>query len=96
MHENTNGKSTEKNYKSPKQKLLQFFNRSRDQWKEKCQLAKYKLKLVRNKVRYLENNKAVLKKTIDELEKELQQMKRKEMEYGQEIERLKKNLRPKI
>lgn len=37
-------------YKSPQRKLVPFFARSRDQWKEKCRGAKATLKQLKKKV----------------------------------------------
>ena len=37
-------------YKSPQRKLVPFFARSRDQWKEKCRSAKASLKQLKKKV----------------------------------------------
>jgi methylthioribose-1-phosphate isomerase len=95
MNEKQKDKSTKKEYKSPQQKLLHFFNKSRDKWKKKCRTAKYNLKLRQNKIRYLEKIKTEMKETIAELENELGQMKKKEMEYNKEIEQVKKNSLPK-
>ena len=39
-----------KAYKSPQRKLVPFFARSRDQWKEKCRSAKASLKQLKKKV----------------------------------------------
>jgi hypothetical protein len=39
-----------KAYKSPQHKLVPFFARSRDQWKEKCRDAKATLKQLKKKV----------------------------------------------
>jgi hypothetical protein len=39
-----------KAYKSPQRKLVPFFARSRDQWKEKCRGAKANLKQRKKKV----------------------------------------------
>lgn len=39
-----------KAYKSPQRKLVPFFARSRDQWKEKCRSAKATLKQLKKKV----------------------------------------------
>jgi predicted nucleic acid-binding Zn-ribbon protein len=65
-------------YKSPKQKLLRFFERSRNQWKIKCKAAKATVKRLNNRVRYLENSKADWKSKAIELEKELAEMKTRE------------------
>ena len=39
-----------KAYKSPQRKLVPFFARSRDQWKEKCRSAKARLKQLKKQV----------------------------------------------
>lgn len=39
-----------KAYKSPQRKLVPFFARSRDQWKEKCRSAKASLKQLKKKI----------------------------------------------
>ena len=65
-------------YKSPKRKLVRFFERSRDQWKAKCKEAKATVKQLNNRIRYLEKNKAVWKTKALELEQELAQIKTRE------------------
>ena len=65
-------------YKSPKRKLLRFFERSRNQWKIKCKAAKATVKRLNNRVRYLENSKADWKSKAIELEKKLADMKTRE------------------
>ncbi len=47
-----------KEYRSPPRKLIRFFAKSRDQWKQKCQSAKATVKRLENRVRYLEQSKA--------------------------------------
>ena len=64
-------------YRSPARKLIKFFEESRDQWKAKCLSAKYQIKLLSNKIRYLEKRKADLKKRVKELEKELEGLQEK-------------------
>jgi prophage DNA circulation protein len=61
----------EKKYKSPRRKLVKFFEKSRNQWKEKCQEAKGKVKQLSNRVRFLENSKEQLKNEIQSLKLEL-------------------------
>ena len=50
--------SWERAYKSPQRKLVRFFEKSRDQWKQKHHAAKRALKRLDNRVRYLEKSKA--------------------------------------
>jgi hypothetical protein len=62
-------------YKSPKHKLVRFFARSRDLWKDKYQERVYETKILRNKISYLENNKESWKRRAEEAEKEIKQLK---------------------
>ena len=87
------GNSNTRKYKSPGRKLVKFFENSRNQWKAKCQKAKYKGKLLKNKIRYLIKNKEELKMQVKELENEIYLMKAKEKQMKQEIIELKKNLK---
>jgi chromosome segregation ATPase len=83
---------SEKKYKSPKSKLIRFFEGSRNKWKKKTKQAKYQIKLLRKKIKYLERNKQEYKEYSKNLETQLQQMKDKEKRMQGEINRLKKNL----
>lgn len=87
----TDPNSASQSYKSPKRKLIKFFEKSRNKWKEKCREAKYQVKLLRNRMRYLEKSKNNAKKRVQELEVELRQMKDNEQRLVDELERLKKN-----
>lgn len=69
--------SNNKEYKSPSRKLTKFFEKSRDKWKAKYQKVKYELKLVQNKIRYLEKRKTQLGQRIKELEQELDEYRKK-------------------
>lgn len=82
----------EKEYKSPKWKLIRFFESSRDKWKIKARDAKYQIKLLRKRVKYLEQNKEKIKTQSKNLEHQVQQLKDKEKRMQAEIDRLKKNL----
>ena len=61
-------------YKSPRRKLVRFFEKSRDQWKAKCLEAKATAKGLKHRVRYLEQSKVEWKTKAKELEKELARM----------------------
>jgi hypothetical protein len=61
-------------YKSPQRKLVRFFEKSRDQWKAKCQTAKATVKRLQNRVRFLERSKAALKTRNQALEAEVTQL----------------------
>ena len=65
---------TEKTYKSPRRKLVRFFEKSRDQWKAKCLEAKATAKGLKHRIRYLEQSKAEWKTKAKELEQELARM----------------------
>jgi len=64
----------ETRYKSPQRKLVRFFEKSRDQWKAKCQTAKATVKRLQNRVRFLERSKAELKTRTRALETEVAQL----------------------
>ena len=72
-----NQSSEDKKYKSPSRKLVKFFEKSRDNWKAKYQDLKYKMKLMQNKIRYLEKRKTHLNQRIKELQQELDQYRKK-------------------
>lgn len=61
-------------YKSPQRKLVRFFEKSRDQWKAKCQRAKATVKRQQNRVRFLEQSKAEWKARAQGLEAEVAQL----------------------
>jgi len=46
----------ELSFRSPLRKLVVFFRQSRDQWKKKCQDAKYELKLLKRRFANLQKN----------------------------------------
>ena len=73
-----------KNYKSPKRKLVKFFEKSRDKWKTKHQEVKKNVKQLKNRVNYLEQSKKDLKLRVKELESKLSQIKK---EKEQEIKK---------
>lgn len=73
MDENAK-KSERKIFKSPRRKLITFFEKSRDKWKNKCKSAKYENKLLKNKNRYLEKRKKELIEKVKGLETKLAQI----------------------
>jgi uncharacterized protein YlxW (UPF0749 family) len=90
----TQSKKTEsvvEEYKSPVRKLVPFFKNSRDKWKEKCQAAKYQVKLLRNRIRQMEKRDNNLKQEVKALKKQLQHVKDKEKKLIHEVEQLKKS-----
>ena len=66
-------KSERKIFKSPRRKLITFFEKSRDKWKNKCKGAKYENKLLKNRNRYLEKRKKELMEKVKELKTKLAQ-----------------------
>ncbi len=80
-----------KEYKSPRRKLVKFFEKSRDQWKAKCIDAKGTVKKLKHRIRYLEASKNAWKRRAIELEKELAQ--RQAMESRESEQEVKKTLK---
>lgn len=50
-------KTVKKEYKIPKEKLVRFFEGSRNKWKTKAKDAKSQVKLLRKKNKYVEHKK---------------------------------------
>lgn len=71
-----------KEYRSPQKKLLKFFESSRDRWKEKCVVAKQRIRTLQTRVadvhasreRWKEEAKQ-LRERLAQLEAELEQQK---------------------
>ena len=61
-------------FRSPLRKLVEFFQSSRDKWKEKCQHAKYELKLLKRRFSNLEKNRDKLKRRYEETEAHREQL----------------------
>jgi hypothetical protein len=80
----------ERTYKSPRRKLVRFFEKSRDQWKAKCLEAKAAAKGLKHRIRYLEQSKLEWKTKAKELENELARMKAQQ-DRAQRLEDDKKN-----
>lgn len=80
----------EKQYKSPQRKLVKFFEKSRDQWKNKCLDAKTKLKRFSNRIRFLEDSKKKLKEQVKDLKAEISQMRSDMQKKEKEFEEFKK------
>jgi len=67
----TGGTASGEPYKSPQRKLLRFFDTSRTQWKAKCRTAKAAMKVLKNRIRFLEESKARWKHRAKALEQEV-------------------------
>lgn len=76
--------SEAKQYKSPRRKLVKFFEKSRDQWKAKSIAAKAQVKYLKNRIRYLEVSQEKWKSKAIELEKELARLKAQENRESQQ------------
>jgi hypothetical protein len=57
-------------YKSPTKKLVVFFEKSRNQWKEKTLATKLQLKIAKNRIKFLESSKNELKIQLKMLREE--------------------------
>jgi DNA repair ATPase RecN len=71
-------------YKSPRRKLLRFFEKSRDKWKLKYREVKKVLKRLTNRIRFLERSKAEYKQRVEELQAQLAALKASRLEKGGE------------
>lgn len=80
-----------KEFKSPLKKLVVFFEKSRDRWKSRYLEAKYELKKLENRVRYLVQTKRELKSRIKELEARNSELRAKHQAMERELEALKKS-----
>ncbi len=63
--------SETKEYRSPRHKLVDFFRRSRDGWKRKCQAAKRKAKSLANHVAALKKSRNRWKSLVREQRQEI-------------------------
>ena len=61
-------------FRSPLRKLVGFFKKSRDRWKEKCQQAKYQLKLFKRKFGNLQKSRDQWQKRYQEAETQCEQL----------------------
>lgn len=83
-----------KTYKSPRRKLVRFFEKSRDQWKTKHHQAKADVKRLTNRIRYLEQSKADLQKQVVDMKRALAQHQVHEHTLAQELETQQKKQSP--
>jgi chromosome segregation ATPase len=80
----------QREYKSPRRKLLRFFGKSRDNWKLKYHKVKKVLKRLTNRIRFLERSKAGYKQRVEELQAQLAALKASRLEKEDAKEGLKK------
>lgn len=83
-----------KSYSSPKHKLLNFFERSRDKWKAKCLEATATIKALKNRIRFLERSKQEWKEKAREREAEKVELQARLLEIEKELEAQKKRVEP--
>lgn len=69
-------------YKSRLKVLMEFFRRSRDQWKEKCLAAKAALKKANNLTRWLETSRDTWKAKAKQLETQVRQLREEQKTIG--------------
>jgi hypothetical protein len=67
----TGGTAAGEPYKSPPRKLLRFFDTSRTQWKAKCRTAKATIKVLKNRIGFLEESRERWKRRAQALEQEV-------------------------
>lgn len=70
---------SEKEYKSPVKKLVKFFEKSKNKWREKCKEYSYESKLKNKRIRFLESTKSALKEENVELKKRIKELENKVM-----------------
>ena len=61
-------------YRSPRGKLVRFFRKSRDRWKERCRVAKTNIKRLRNGTVALKKSRDHWKALAKQLRKESQEL----------------------
>lgn len=81
-----------KTYRSPQRKLVQFFEKSRNQWKVKCLEAKSNLRRIKNRAHWLAQSRDGWKARARTLAQRVQELKTHTADQQHEIEALKKNL----
>jgi hypothetical protein len=62
-------------FKSPPTRLARLFLQGRDAWKEKCREAKLQNKILKNRIRFLNESKAALKEKNRQLRAEADRLK---------------------
>lgn len=87
MAEVETAKPVSSDWKSPLRKLVRFFERSRDQWKNKHQKMKVEHKLMSNQVRAVENSRERWAKKAKEAQRQVRRLQR-------EVDEPKKSLSP--
>ena len=78
-------------YKSPKHKLIRFFEKSRNEWKIKAQNAKTAVKRLTNRISFLEKSRSSWKVKAKNFEHDLKKMQHQNASLQEEVKALKKN-----
>jgi len=84
--------SEKKTYRSPQRKLVQFFEKSRNQWKAKCLEAKSNLRRIKNRAHWLAQSRDGWKARARELAQRVQELEAQTVDHQHEIKALKKSL----
>jgi len=84
----------DKVYKSPVRKLARCFEKSRDQWKAKCRVAKATIKRLQSRVRFLEESRDRWKSRAKELQVQVAQMEARERDLERELQTLRQKESP--
>lgn len=69
--------STRVVYRSPKHKLVNFFEKSRNNWKQKHSELKAKAKYLTNRVSYLEKSKQAWKEKAEFLQERIRELEKR-------------------
>lgn len=80
----------EKTYSSPQRKLVKFFERSRNRWKAKSQMAKTVLKRQGTRLRRAEQRNADYQRQLGRLQTQVAEWRAKHEATVRELEELKK------
>ena len=78
-------------YRSPRHKLLKFFEKSRNQWKTKCLEAKATLRQVKNRANWLAHSRDTWKLRAHELKHRVRELEAETRRQQTEIATLKKS-----
>ena len=81
-------------YRSPRHKLLKFFEQSRNQWKAKCLEAKAALRQVKNRANWLAHSRDTWKLRARDLKDRVRELEAESQRQQAEIAALKKSHSP--
>ena len=83
-----------KQYRSPRHKLLKFFEKSRDRWKAKCLEAKATVRQVKNRATWLAQSRDAWKARSQAQATRIRDLERQVRDQQQTIQTLKKSPPP--